>query len=490
MKKRLLSKQVSQLLIAGLSSLAFTHTAYAVDGFLSNPNWEIQLTSAGYSDYLGDHTPGFLGREYLSGEWGAAVGYTKAGTTVNPIWLERNFIYPDWTTNSDFDTTTAINGSDTFATSVISNLDLRITQNFQIVDTLTGTPMGITAASAAGAGTSLLSNRYALLQSYSITNINEVDSISNLQFFQFLHGLESQSGVYDNRSYVGAYSDYRYDVTLGGDGGAAGQFDYIGFSSKIAPSAFEIGYYGVEGVDDHYSTGKPTVGTHLSIENNDLQNTDSFAPTIRWVSGAERWDLLDLAAGETKTFDVLLTILTGWQVASGDAGGSGNGGSTQAGGVDYEFEGTHTDGQFFISYHPEDEAGLQALINTGEIGIPPFETTNGPTQLFDVDFQGEFQGLLKLTFGYDVALLGGVEETLLRVFHWRDGRSIWEDLGGTVDTNNHTITVYTDSLSPFAVASVAAVPVPGAIWLFSSGLIGLIGIRKSLDSKSKVTIAG
>jgi hypothetical protein len=178
----------------------------------------------------------------LSGEWGAAVGYTKAGTTVNPIWLERNFIYPDWTTNSDFDTTTAINGSDTFATSVISNLDLRITQNFQIVDTLTGTPMGITAASAAGAGTSLLSNRYALLQSYSITNINEVDSISNLQFFQFLHGLESQSGVYDNRSYVGAYSDYRYDVTLGGDGGAAGQFDYIGFSSKIAPSAFEIGY--------------------------------------------------------------------------------------------------------------------------------------------------------------------------------------------------------------------------------------------------------
>jgi len=490
MKKHLLSKQVSQLLIAGLSSLAFTHTAYAVDGFLSNPSWEIQLTSAGYSDYLGDHTPGFLGREYLSGEWGAAVGYTKAGTTVNPIWLERNFIYPDWTTNSDFDTTTAINGSDTSATSVIANSDLQISQNFQIVDTLTGTPMGITAASAFGAGKALLSNRYALLQTYDITNTSG-SSISNLQFFQFLHGLESQSGVYDNRSYLGAYSDYRYDVTLGGDGGAAGQFDYIGFSSKIAPSAFEIGRYGDEsnGVDNH-TVGKPSVGTHLSVEDNDLKNTDSFAPTTRWVSGAERWDLLDLAAGETKTFDVLLTILTGWQVASGDTGGSGNGGSTQAGGVDYEFEGNHSDGQFFISYHPEDEAGLQALINTGEIGIPPFETTNGPTQLFDVDFQGEFQGLLKLTFGYDVALLGGVEETLLRVFHWRDGHSIWEDLGGTVDTNNHTITVYTDSLSPFAVASVAAVPVPGAIWLFGSGLIGLIGIRKSLDSKSKITIAG
>jgi len=92
MKKRLLSKQVSQLLIAGLSSLAFTHTAYAVDGFLSNPSWEIQLTSAGYSDYLGDHTPGFLGREYLSGEWGAAADTPKPVPRLTPSgWKEISF---------------------------------------------------------------------------------------------------------------------------------------------------------------------------------------------------------------------------------------------------------------------------------------------------------------------------------------------------------------------------------------------------------------
>ena len=52
---------------------------------LANPHWNITLTDAGYSDFLLDNTPGFEGREYLSGEWGAAVSYQPAsGPVVTP----------------------------------------------------------------------------------------------------------------------------------------------------------------------------------------------------------------------------------------------------------------------------------------------------------------------------------------------------------------------------------------------------------------------
>ncbi|WGS87876.1 hypothetical protein [Methylomonas sp. UP202] len=478
------------LFSAGMISLTFSGTAHADWNWtqLSNSNWDISLTDAGYSDYLFDHTPGFVGREYLSGEWGAAIGYSKKGATVSPTWLEPMFSFPDWQTNSNFSTTTptyitdsSADGSALAAKSVIANSDIQITQTFQLVDTLTGTPMGLDPASAGGAGHSLLSNRYVLLQSYSITNTT-ADTLDNLQFFQLLHGLNSQSGVYDNRSYAGAYADYRYDVTLHGvdASSTAGQVDYLNFSSDLAPSAVEIGHYGIEGVDDH-GVGKPSVGTHISIENNALNNTDSFAPANRWVAGAERWDMNSLAPGETKTLSVMLTLLTGWQVDSGTSGGSGNGGSGAVGGVNYEFQGDHTDGQFFISYHQEDAKNVQDLIAEGEIGTPNFLIPGDKLQLFEVDFSGEFNGLLKLTFGFDSTLFNGIDESLLRVFHWKNNQ--WEDMGGTIDYTNSTITVFTDSLSPFAVAAApAAVPVPGAAWLFGSALLGLVSMVRKRSS--------
>ena len=49
---------------------------------MANPHWNITLTDAGYSDFLLDNTPGFEGREYLSGEWGAAVGYQLADAFI------------------------------------------------------------------------------------------------------------------------------------------------------------------------------------------------------------------------------------------------------------------------------------------------------------------------------------------------------------------------------------------------------------------------
>src|SRR6185436_9329092 len=101
---------------------------------LANPHWNITLTDAGYSDFLLDNTPGFEGREYLCGEWGAAVGYQLAGgTVVSPLWLEKQFSFPDWITDANFGVKSPITqiglnaDSLPIAQSVLTNSQLEIT---------------------------------------------------------------------------------------------------------------------------------------------------------------------------------------------------------------------------------------------------------------------------------------------------------------------------------------------------------------------------
>ncbi len=195
---------------------------------LANPNWNITLTDYGYSDYLLDNTPGFEGREYLSGEWASAIAYTKDGVAVPPTWLDPNFLFPDWPTNSNFQIVQGIHlvGANLdglpIAESVIANSDLEITLRFEMVDTVTGTPMGGTPAGSGSAASSIDSNRYVLNQSFKVRNISGA-AITNVQLFQLLHGITAERGVYDNRAYAGKLSPYRYDATLAGiDAGAAG----------------------------------------------------------------------------------------------------------------------------------------------------------------------------------------------------------------------------------------------------------------------------
>src|SRR5512145_388757 len=71
---------------------------------LANPHWNITLSDYGYSDFLLDNTPGFEGREYLSGEWGAAIAYQPSGgAALAPRFLDPMFLFPDWPTLSTFD---------------------------------------------------------------------------------------------------------------------------------------------------------------------------------------------------------------------------------------------------------------------------------------------------------------------------------------------------------------------------------------------------
>lgn len=496
-----LTNPIASLALAACVCCAFSPKAaaqvYSHTTDLVNPNWTIALSDYGYSDYLGDSTPGFEGREYLSGEWGAAVGYETGGMTVSPTWLERQFIYPDWTTNSNFqvDSPIALTGTNSaglpIAESVISNGDLEITQRFEMIDTVVGTPMGIKPASAAGAGSFVSSNRYVLQQTYTVKNITS-DPISNLQLFQLLHGLNAQSGVYDNRSYAGPLSAFQNDVSLNGiDPGSAGASgsstdglkDYIGFGSSAVPSAFEIGSYGNE-ITDNHGVGKPSDGVHLSIENNwkdapydGRSGTDSYAPALLWVAGAERWNLGTLAPGASSSLAVVLSIRTGTVLATGtDSSGSGNGGSSHPGGVDCQFDDVNNPGSFFAEYSPADLDELAVRVAEGEFEAINFSLPGTIAQLWNLEFDGEYTGAVHLLFAYDPSLLPlGFDESQLGIYHFDDGE--WVFLGGSVDSVNHTISVTSDKLSPFVVGAVP-VPEPASWWLSILGGVTIILLRR------------
>ncbi|MEQ1851156.1 MAG: hypothetical protein ABMA01_06140, partial [Chthoniobacteraceae bacterium] len=469
------SRQILRFVSACLGALALfasPDTASAQSITIANPNWNITLSDFGYSDFLLDNTPGFQGREYLSGEWGAAIGYTNSGGTVTPKWLEPNFSYPDWVTNSTFHfvshiTQTGLNADNLpIAESIIANSDLQITLHYEMLDTVVGTPMGTAAASTGGAGASINSGRYVLKQTCTIKNISGA-TISNIQLFQFLHGLQSQRGVYDNRTYSGPQSGFHYDVTLAGvDSGAvgpgsstAGLEDFIGFHASVPPSGYEIGYYGIEGngVDNH-SVGKPSDGVHFSIENNWLSaphssrlGTDYFAPAQRWVAGTQRWDLGTLAAGASVSRDVILSLVTGTKVATGTGSSGGcNGGSSVPGGLDYQFEDVTSSGSCFAEFSKANNAELAVRIAAGEFGTLNFPTPGSPAQVWDVGFSGAYAGMVNLTFAYDPTVLpAGFDETSLSIHHY--SAVGWQNLTGTVDTLTHTITVSTSTLGAFAL---------------------------------------
>ena len=463
---------------------------------LANPNWNITLSSFGYSDFLLDNTPGFEGREYLSGEWASAIGYTKDGFTVGPLWFDPQFLYPDWASNSDFQVVQGIHlvaanlDGLPIAESIIANADLEVTLRFEMVDTVTGTPMGTAPASAGGAGTSVNSNRYVLNQSFKVRNISGA-AITNVQLFQLLHGLTSQHGSYDSRTYTGKLSQYRYDATLAGTdatsvgapgSSALGLEDAIAFHSKVEPTAFEIGYYGIESNPaDNHSVGKPSDGVHLSIEDNwqtapftSRQGRDYFAPPTRWVAGGQRWALGNLAAGQSSSFDILLSLLTGTKVtAGGGSGGSCNGGSSHVGGVDFSFDDATSAGTFFGEAAEADDAEMAERQTQGQFALPTFQTPSGGiTQVWNLKYSGTHNGAIHLTFSYDPARLpAGFDANRLVIYHYNG--VAWENLNGTVDVANHKISVTTNSLSPFALA-VSPVPPVNVAASVSTGVGGTI----------------
>lgn len=436
---------------------------------LAAPDWQILLSSYGYADLLLDWTPGLMGREYLSGEWGAAVSYELSDSgSVPAVWLEPYFEYPDWETNSDFEIITEFNyidEDDTRAYSVIANDHLEIRQDYTIVDTLFGIPIGLTPASQTEPDNYMHSNRYVLQHTYTIKNVSG-ETITDLNLYQLLHGLESQYAVYDDRQYPGPFSEYRYStVQIGSseffdfewddwDSWDNDMFtlleDYIVMASDIEPASFENSHYGIESIDSH-SVGKPSVGAHISIENGILNNQDYFAPDELWIGSAMQWDLGALNSQQEVSLTLLLTILTGTVVTNDNPQGMANGGAHNVGGLDFLFSGISEEGSLFALYISADEDEMLERINAGQFGPADFPGgSEDYVQAWNITFSGSFSDSMTVSFGYDPALIpAGIDENNLALYYWNG--SEWEHLPSMVDTEMNTVTTIISSLSWFGL---------------------------------------
>lgn len=316
-----------------LSASAVSLPAQLVSkGFpVSNPDWEILVTDYGYADLALDRRPGFMGREYLSGEWAGAVYYQGGKNPEGPVWFQPQWYFPDWVSNSDFEVVTGIgvmdpqnpNNDSGFKVyrSVIGNGDVEVAMNYEMIDTQEGIEQGESPAGENGAGISSTSNRYVFLQTYTLKNLTAAP-LEQIQFYQFLHGLNMGVALFDDRDYGGPLGEYHFDITQHGESfgfdsrtlEVVEHSDTVAFHSRRQPDAWEVGYFGRQGSDSH-AVGKPQVGVHLSVEQNQLSGTDFFQPDEeRWVSGAQRYPLGSLAPGESVEIQFLLTIQTSFEV--------------------------------------------------------------------------------------------------------------------------------------------------------------------------------
>ena len=305
------------------------HTAFVFSGLpIECKKFHFLVSEYFYSDSFLDQHWGFKGREYLSGEWAAAMYYE--GGHLSPLvrWFTPIFVYPDFVTTGPhygvkvgfhFATPpTNAYGFPVFA-SIITNADLEITMTGEIKDVGTNqtdqVAMGLVPASAGGGGSNLWSGRYVYCQNITVANISG-QTLTNLIYYQFIHALKSIWAVYDNRNYGGAMPDYHYAITQQGMSYALHSrskktyevTDTLTFLSRVMPGAMEVGLFGTTNTDNHL-TNKPSLGTLLSVEANSLNNNDQiYTNKAAWVSGAMCFNLGTLAPGAMTNIDFLIAV--------------------------------------------------------------------------------------------------------------------------------------------------------------------------------------
>ncbi len=287
-------------------------------------NWAMNMGSDGYADVALDLRDGFEGREYLSGEWGGAIDYEGAPM---PMWLPRNMIFPDWETNSDLEIEEAIGIADPqnpfnkdgnlVFRSTIANSLLRITQWYEICDSGQGMAQGQSGSNGGGAVEPIMSDPDVFRQRIQFTNISD-QVLSGLSYYHLVHGLESETAVYDDEDYGGPFGDYHYDFSLRGlsfsfhtgTGEIWEHDDIFTLNAEDPPAAVQVGYYGVKGVDRH-DVGRPATGLHQMIEMRSLDGTTQFEPPEGgYVAGAARWDLGDIEPEGSAEIVLLASLRT------------------------------------------------------------------------------------------------------------------------------------------------------------------------------------
>ncbi len=260
----------------------------------------------------------------FSGEWAGAIAYGG----MAPTWLERCFRYPEWKTNSDFEIVDEPQFPDdpdgdglNEGWSRIRNMHFDITVRYDMENTGTGVALG---RGSAGGDAFERSNPFVLHQTYEITNISG-GLLEDVSFYQLSHTHPANTETptadvaWDDVAHAfGAHQSYRFDISgfaLNSglvDGFETGsQFhDHVSFSSSMMPAAWGLGSYRGHRPGDPglpASGGmKPVEGEHCDIENRMLAGETLL--TGDEVAGSMRYDLGDLADGQTVSLSFLLAF--------------------------------------------------------------------------------------------------------------------------------------------------------------------------------------
>jgi hypothetical protein len=260
--------------------------------------------------------------EMLSGEWAAAIHYDGIASGSAAMWLTRSFVYPDFTTNSNFSTVgepnawnnpaNPVQGIDSaYATIRDEPNKVKIKIDWELADLSGGafSPLGLMDAN--GVPRFVKSTRYVILQTYTMKNIS-ASPITGLKFFQLLHGHPAvygsgDSGSYSTASYGDALAnytpynpvhqvgDFKYDMAQWNPPRFSGDehIDYMGFSSTVAPSSYEVGFFSGHGY------APQTSGTYVRVMNRSL-NSQTFLENQE-IAGAMGWDFGTLSPGQSKS---------------------------------------------------------------------------------------------------------------------------------------------------------------------------------------------
>jgi hypothetical protein len=149
------------------------------------------------------------------------------------------------------------------------------------------------------------------------------------------------------------------------------------------------------------------------------------------------------------------------------------GGSAQVGGVSAMFDPSGTAGTFSAQQIPFAGLSNAAIAAAKQNPVFALSTSNLSVtpQIWDVQYSGILGLGIQLTFHYDPSLLPlGTDESKLGIWHYDSSSNMWQ-FGGTVDTVDHTIIYFANSLSPFELG--LKVPEPSTIVLAGLGVLGL-----------------
>lgn len=232
-----------------------------------------------------------------------------------------------------------------------------------------------------------------------------------------------------------------------------------------------------------FNSSPTYTSTAILYSNGTLTELNSLIlPGSNWSLTAA-WGINDLGqivgnganpAGQNHAF--LLTPIT-QQTASvpgtGQQSVSIGGGASQAGGLVAQFSNITEIGSLNVQSAP---ANLDDMLNgDGPFGAGPVNfalpTGANNVQTWDIVYSGSFSGLITLTFAYDPTGLTAADQQALQIYHWTKGQ--WDNLGGLVNLDAHTITVNTNSLSPFALG-ITAVPEPASLSILVFGGLALL----------------